>query len=233
MAKTVLLVDDDPLLRKLLEGLLRRDGYFVQSAANTQEALRAAKRHPPDAAIVDVDLGQGESGLSLLGLWRVQDEFPVMVLSGRGEAADRITGLELGALDYLAKPFEPRELLLRLRLVLERSPAGQRASAAPPEAWRLGELVFDAARRRLGRQEDGIALSTLEFRLLDYLVHRANKVVTREQILDAVHQRDKQVNDRAVDVLIGRLRKKLVGSQVSLQAVRGAGYMLCGQVDRL
>ncbi len=231
MPRTVLIVDDDPLLRMLLESVLREAGYAVHSAGSIQEALRAVERHPPDAAIVDVDLGEGPSGLNLLGLWRVQQQFPVMVLSGRGEAADRITGLEQGALDYLAKPFDPRELLLRLKLVLDRFPAAGPA-ATMPGSWRLGDLVFDAGRRRLTAGDQVIELTTLEFKLIDFLVQRANQVVTREQILDAVHQRDRHVNDRAVDVLVGRMRKKLSSGQVQIQSIRGAGYMLCGEVTR-
>ncbi len=232
MYKTVLIVDDDPLLQRLLEGVLRSEGYRVQCAGDIAQALRCVQRHPPDAAIVDVDLGDSGSGLSLLGIWRTRHHFPVMVLSARGQPSDRVIGLELGALDYLAKPFDPRELLLRLRLILRRGPA-LRHAAQPPASWSLGDVVFDPAQRGLLRGTEKTPLSPLESELLAFMLSRANAPLTREQILNAVQHRDRHVNDRAVDVLVGRLRKKLGRQPVSIQAVRGIGYMLCGPVSQL
>lgn len=229
MSRTVLIVDDDPLLQRLLEGVLHSDGYRVQCANNIQQALRSVQRHPPDVAILDVDLGESESGLNLLGIWRTQHHFPVMMLSSRGQASDRIIGLELGALDYIVKPFEPRELLLRLKLVMQRGPSA-RINEIAHASWSLGELTFDSAHRSLVQGEDKTQLSPFESDLLTFLATRANSPVTREQILDVVQSRDREVNDRAVDVLVGRLRKKLANSQVSIQAVRSIGYMLCGPV---
>jgi DNA-binding response OmpR family regulator len=230
MSQTVLIVDDDPLLLRLLESVLHSDGYRVQSASNIQQALRSVQRHPPDAAIVDVDLGESESGLNLLGLWRIQHHFPVMVLSSRSQPSDRIMGLELGALDYVVKPFEPRELLLRLKLILQRG-LWVPSTGRPKVSWRLGEMTFDTVHRHLVQGADKTQLSPFESDLLTFLVTRANVPVTREQILDAVQSRDRQVNDRAVDVLVGRLRKKLANSQVSIQSVRSIGYMLSGFVQ--
>ncbi len=229
MSQTVLIVDDDPLLQSLLGSLLRHNGYQVQSASDIQQAVRSVQRHPPDAAIVDVDLGESESGLQLLVMWRLQHHFPIMVLSSRGTASDRITGLELGALDYVVKPFEPKELLLRLKLILARGPTRPEA-VPPPASWRLGDWLFDTAKHLLVKGEVRIELTTLEFNLLHFLVARANTVVSREQILNAVHHRDRHVNDRAVDVLIGRLRKKLPAGLLHIQAVRGSGYMLSGEI---
>lgn len=230
MSRTVLIVDDDPLLQRLLEGILHSDGYRVHCASNIQQALRSVQRHPPDAAIVDVDLGQSESGLNLLGIWRTQHHFPVMVLSSRGQVSDRVTGLELGALDYMIKPFDPRELLLRLKSILQRASAVRSSEISPD--WSLGEVIFDTTHRHLVQGTDKTTLSPFESDLLTYLATRANAPVTREQILDAIQSRDRQVNDRAVDVLVGRLRKKLANSQVSIQSIRGIGYMLCGPVQQ-
>jgi two-component system, OmpR family, response regulator len=229
MSQTVLIVDDDPLLQRLLEGLLHTGGYRVQCASNIQQALRSVQRHPPDAAIVDVDLGESESGLNLLGIWRTRYHFPVMVLSSRSQPSDRIIGLELGALDYVVKPFDPRELLLRLKLILQRSPVVPSVEM-PLVSWQLGEMTFDTTHRHLVQGADKTPLSPFESDLLMFLTTRANSPVTREQILDAVQSRDRQVNDRAVDVLVGRLRKKLANSQVSIQSVRSIGYMLSGPV---
>lgn len=229
MSKRVLIVDDDPLLLQLLEGILRKDGYQVQRANDIQQALRAVQRTPPDAAIVDVELGQSESGLSLLGIWKTQFQFPVMVLSSRGQASDRVIGLELGAVDYLAKPFEPKELLLRLNIMLKRDFENSN-SILNKSSWRIGNFEFDAQHRLLSTETKTISLSQFECELLVFLISKANRAVTREQILNAVQSREKNVNDRAVDVLVGRLRKKLTHSDVTIQSVRSIGYMVCGQI---
>lgn len=229
MTQTVLIVDDDPLLQSLLSSLLRNNGYEVQCASDIQQAVRSVQRRPPDAAIVDVNLGESESGLQLLVMWRMQYHFPIMVLSSRGTPSDRITGLELGALDYVVKPFEPKELLLRLKIILTR-PSPRVETVAPPISWTIGDWLFDTAKRILVNGGVSIELTTLEFNLLNFLVTRANTVVSREQILNAVHNRDRHVNDRAVDVLIGRLRKKLPSDLLNIQAIRGSGYMLSGQI---
>lgn len=232
MSQTVLIVDDDPLLQSLLSSLLRSNGYEVQCASDIQQAVRSVQRHPPDAAIVDVNLSESESGLQLLVIWRMQYHFPIMVLSARGTPSDRITGLELGALDYVVKPFEAKELLLRLKLILNRP--SPRIKVAPPSAsWSIGEWRFDTAKRILVNGYESIELTTLEFNLLNFLVIRANTVVSRDQILNAVHNRDRHVNDRAVDVLIGRLRKKLPTDLLNIQAIRGSGYMLSGQIAQI
>jgi DNA-binding response OmpR family regulator len=229
MPKTVLVVDDDPLILDMLRLLLTGAGYEVDLASTVQEAQRKVLRRPPAIAVVDVELRE-ESGLDLVRLWRTQPSFPVLVLSGLGSAMDRVVGLELGADDYLVKPFEPRELILRLRLLIAR--AKPAAFGEVPIVWTLGQGQFDQRRRCLHLNGQEIALSTAEFKLVGYLVAHANQAVTRDQILDAVQHRDRQSSDRAVDVLIGRLRKKLVGSNVNILPIRGLGYMLCGEVQR-
>lgn len=230
MPKSVLVVDDDPLIHDMLRGLLGGAGYRVELASSIADAQRKVRRHPPSVAVVDVDLGE-ESGLDLVRLWRIGQHFPVLVLSGLGSPMDRVVGLELGADDYLVKPFEPRELLLRLRILQERR--------RPPPAgldhlpiWRVGSGQFDERQRCLRVLGDDVALSTAEFNLVSYLVRHANRAVSREQIMEAVHHRDRHSSDRAVDVLIGRVRKKLVGSSVTIEPIRGLGYMLCGLVGQ-
>lgn len=233
MSKTVLVVDDDLITLELLRNLLTGAGYEVYTASTLAQAHRKVQRHLPSIAVVDVNLGH-ESGLDLVRTWWVDKKFPVLVLSGLGTPMDRVVGLELGADDYLAKPFEPRELVIRMRILQERQ---QRASGALQTqggvVWQVGSGQFDERRRCLRMGGENVALSTLEFKLISYLIEQANRAVSREQIMDAVHHRDRQSSDRSVDVLIGRLRKKMAQSGTSIEAIRGLGYMLCGEVKRV
>jgi DNA-binding response OmpR family regulator len=228
MPKSVLVVDDDALMQDVLRGLLSGAGYDVDLASTIADAQRKVQRRPPSVAVVDVNLGH-ESGLDLVRSWRISQHFPVLVLSGLGSPMDRVVGLELGADDYLVKPFEPRELLLRLRILHERQRAAPTEQDRAP-LWLLGLSQFDERQRCLHLEGTNTALSTAEFKLISYLVRHANRAVSRDQILEAVHHRDRHSSDRAVDVLIGRVRKKLAGSGVSIAPIRGLGYMLCGQV---
>lgn len=229
MLKQVLLVDDDDALLHMLGSILRNAGYSVKFASNLQQAIMVVNRHVPDAVILDVQLGDSESGLSLLGVWKTQHNFPVMVLSSRGAPADRIVGLELGAIDYMSKPFEPRELLLRLKLIIERQSATSNLDINFKK-WNVGNLIFDNHQRTLQFEETLIKLTQFETNLLELFVKRANLNITREQILNTVQTRESFANDRTVDVLVGRLRKKLVSSSATIQSVRGIGYRLSGNV---
>jgi len=233
MAGTLILVDDDPLMLRILEDTLKPAGFECVLARSLEEAFRAAKRHPPQAAIVDINLENGESGLELVRTWRVERQFPVIVLSSQGQAIDRIVGLEMGAEDYIVKPFEPRELILRVTRVIER----YNYVASSPEkspSWDLGnQHIFDSQGRAIQYQDEKNGLSTAEFNLMNYLVKNANKLVTRDQILDAVHQRLHDSSDRSVDMLTARLRKKISKSSIEIKAIRGAGYMLVGPIKAL
>lgn len=233
MAGTLILVDDDPLMLRILGDTLKPAGFECVLARSLEEAFRAAKRHPPQAAIVDINLENGESGLELVRTWRVERQFPVIVLSSQGQAIDRIVGLEMGAEDYIVKPFEPRELILRVTRVIER----YNYVASSPEkspSWDLGnEHIFDSQGRAIQYQDEKNGLSTAEFNLMNYLVKNANKLVTRDQILDAVHQRLHDSSDRSVDMLTARLRKKIAKSSIEIKAIRGAGYMLVGPIKAL
>jgi len=233
MAGTLILVDDDPLMLRILGDTLKPAGFECVLARSLEEAFRAAKRHPPQAAIVDINLENGESGLELVRTWRVERQFPVIVLSSQGQAIDRIVGLEMGAEDYIVKPFEPRELILRVTRVIER----YNYVASSPEkspSWDLGnQHIFDSQGRAIQYQDEKNGLSTAEFNLMNYLVKNANKLVTRDQILDAVHQRLHDSSDRSVDMLTARLRKKISKSSIEIKAIRGAGYMLVGPIKAL
>lgn len=233
MAGTLILVDDDPLMLRILGDTLKPSGFECVLARTIDEAFRAAKRHPPQAAIVDINLDNGESGLELVRTWRVERQFPVIVLSSQGQAIDRIVGLEMGAEDYIVKPFEPRELILRVTRVIERY---NYVSTTPERlpVWDLGnQHSFDPQSRAIQCQDEKNGLSTAEFNLISYLIKNANKLVTRDQILDAVHHRLHDSSDRSVDMLIARLRKKISNSKVEIKAIRGAGYMLVGPIQAL
>jgi DNA-binding response OmpR family regulator len=233
MTSSILLVDDDPLMLRILGDTLKPAGFTCFLAKTIDEAARTAKRHPPQAAIVDVNLENGESGLELVRAWRVERQFPVIVLSSQGQAIDRIIGLEMGAEDYIVKPFEPRELILRITRVIERFNYVSAATDLQP-CWDLGnEHRFDPSSRAIFEGEEKLGLSTAEFNLMSYLVKNRNKLVTRDQILDAVHQRLHDSSDRSVDMLITRVRKKIAQSGVEIKAIRGAGYMLVGPINIL
>lgn len=230
MAGTLLLVDDDPLMLRILSDTLRPAGYGCVQTRQIDEAVRAAKRHPPQAAIVDVNLDNGESGLELVRTWRVERQFPVIVLSAQGQAIDRIIGLEMGAEDYIVKPFEPRELILRVTCIIERFNYVS-ADVQQQPVWDLGKQHrFDPGSRTICTPNEKHELTTAEFNLMSYLIKNANKLVTRDQILDAVHQRLHDASDRSVDMLIARFRKKIADSGIAIKAIRGAGYMLVGQI---
>ena len=233
MLGTLILVDDDLLMLRLLSDTLKPSGFECLGARTLQEAQRLVKRYPPLAAIVDVQLGAGESGLELVRTWRVERQFPVIVLSSQSEAIDKIIGLQMGAEDYIVKPFDPRELVLRVTRVIERF----HLVAATPSTelkWDLGnQCQFDPVSRAIFQGLDRHELSTAEFNLMSYLVKNANKLLSRDQILLAVHQRAHDVNNRSVDMLIARLRKKMGLAQVEIKAIRGAGYMLSGPITTL
>ncbi len=228
----VLVVDDDPVTLGLTRHLVEGVGYVFQSARSVTDALRIAARTPPDVAIVDLLLGQ-DNGLDLVRRWRVERRFPVLIVSARGDPIDRVIGLEVGADDYLVKPVEPRELQLRLRIALERCRPSQR-SVENPGSWAIGSCLFDAARRAIRIDGADVALTTAEHRLIELLVTNANQVLTRDRIMDAVQQRERfSASDRSVDMLVNRLRRKVMANGFSIQSIRGAGYMLCGAITRV
>ena len=232
-----LIVDDDPDLRELLFQYLQ--GFNMQPlvARNGQEMRHILRTEPVSIVILDVML-PGEDGLSLCRWLRAESRIPIVMLTARCEAADRILGLELGADDYLTKPFEPRELVARIQSILRRTqdtpftPENQ-----PPEhavrqfdGWQL-----DSVLRQL-RSPDGllVPLSNAEFRLLWVFLERPGRVLNREQLLDAARGRTIEAFDRSIDLLVSRLRQKLGDSPRSprlLKTVRGEGYVFDASVQ--
>ncbi len=231
----VLIVDDDAETRSLLQAYLQKQGYRVTSAADGKSLRGALDTARPDLIVLDLML-PGEDGLQLCRDLRSRSNVPVIMLTARGEETDRIVGLEMGADDYLPKPFNPRELLARIKSVLRR--ARSLPENLEPEAvksfsftgWRL-----DVATRNL-TAPDGIVvpLSGTEFKLLRVFLAHANRVLTRDQLIELMISRDAGPFDRALDVQVSRLRQRLRDDAREpriIKTVRGEGYVLAAQVE--
>jgi len=231
----IIVVDDDPGIRELVSDFLSRHGFDVDTAADGAGLSRALSTRSADLVVLDVML-PGEDGLQICRRLSSQDGPSVIMLSAMGEETDRIVGLELGADDYLPKPCNPRELLARIRAVLRRrveskSTDGDLGAQCEFAGWRL-----DLVRREL-RSPDGVVvnLSGGEFSLLRTLVERPERVLTRDQLLDLARGPDSDAYDRAIDVQISRLRRKLDdgghGGEL-IRTVRNEGYMFMAKVTR-
>jgi two-component system OmpR family response regulator len=227
----ILVVDDDARIQRLLHRLLTAEGYVVD-AASSGVAMRSAlgERHF-DLVILDLRLPGGEDGLSLAQGLRATSDISLIMLTGKGEPVDKVVGLEVGADDYVTKPFDRRELIARIRSVLRRA-GGRQAAAAyrSAEICRFGGWVLDLGRHELtsvsGKR---IPLTTYEFLLLSALARRAGQVLSRDRILDSIANRDWQPYDRSIDVLVGKLRRKLNDDPRRpriIRTIRGVGYML-------
>lgn len=226
----VLVVDDDERIRSLLKKYLVRSGYMVSEARDAAHARSLISALAFDMLVIDVMM-PGEDGVSLTR-W-VEGRTPVLLLTAKNEMESRIAGLEAGADDYLAKPFEPRELLLRIEAILRRS------HAAPPLTKaltiRLGDARFDVERGELWRGEAEVRLTTAEIQLLRLLARRMNQPVARADLLSELGSEQSTAQERAIDVQITRLRKKIETTPRTpryLKTVRGAGYMLSPDPDR-
>ena len=236
IAPHILVVDDDREIRDLLARFLERQRYRVTAVRDAREARRAWPHGHYQLVVLDLML-PGESGLDFARWLRSQSDVPIVMLTAMGEETDRIIGLELGADDYLAKPFNPRELLARIRAVLRRAGDGPTKPAEPASrALRFAGWTLEPARRRL-LNPDGVEvpLTGGEYDLLLALVERANRVLTRDMLLDLLRGRQAGPFDRAIDVAISRLRRKLEddGRQAQLiKTVRGGGYVLAADVER-
>jgi DNA-binding response OmpR family regulator len=236
MNKTILVVEDDPAIRSLLERSLSGDGYHVIALGEGRGVEAAVEANGVDLVMIDLGLPDSD-GLSLTR--RLADHYKVgiIIISGRRDLTDRVVGLELGADDYITKPFEPRELLARVRSVLRR---GARVEDRPEISdVRHRCLAFDdwtldlTAQTLLAPSGEPVTLTSGEFKLLETLVRHANRVLSREQLLDLVYVNDTPAFDRSIDVRIGRLRKKLEGSARDsrfIRTIRNVGYMFAATV---
>jgi two-component system, OmpR family, response regulator len=238
VSKHVAIVEDDPDVRAVLTRSLRPDGYQItelESGAGIEGILNAG---PIDLVILDIGLPDID-GLTITQRIRRQSDVAIIIVSGRGDLADRVVGLEIGADDYVTKPFEPREILARVRSVLRRSHHKEDAAPAPMEKHRryaFCDLTLDATAQSL-HAADGtsINLTSGEFKLLETLVTRANRVLTRDQLMDACYGNNTPAFDRSIDVCVGRLRKKLQDdprNPVIIRTVRNGGYIFSARVVR-
>jgi DNA-binding response OmpR family regulator len=228
----VLVVDDDPELRKLLSAYLTDVGYAVDLAADGEQMRRAIERAAPDVIVMDLML-PGTDGLALTREVRAASNVPILILSARGEEIDRVVGLEVGADDYLAKPFSPRELLARLRALLRRS---QPAAVAPaPKSLAFGPFRLDPDAHRLLRNGVEVELSTADFELLKVFVERPGRVLSRDVLLDLLKGYERDPFDRTVDNRVARLRRRIEpdpANPVFIRTVRGEGYLFSPLGDR-
>ena len=230
LSARILVVDDDPGIREVLCDYLGQHGYQAFGVGSAAEMDQALATTPPDAIVLDLMM-PGEDGLSVVRRLSGKGP-PIVMLSAMGEDTDRIVGLELGADDYLAKPCNPRELLARLRAVLRRPREAEPREA--PGLWFAGWRL-DLLRRELTRPDgEAVALSAGEFALLRAFVERPSRVLTRDQLLERARGGDTDVFDRAMDVQISRLRKKLDdgSGQELIVTLRGEGYMFDAKVER-
>jgi DNA-binding response OmpR family regulator len=226
----VLVVDDDAEVRQLLQDYLGAHGYRVQGCADSAELRQALQLELPDLVLLDVGL-PGEDGLSLARYLREHHDLAVIMISGAGTPLDRIIGLEVGADDYLAKPFDPRELLARVKTVMRRY---RREDREEPHQARdgipLGRFLLDLQRRQLLDEQGGeVELTAMEFDLLQAFAQRPNRPLSRDQLLNLTQNRDWNPFDRSIDIRIARLRRKLEDDPEKpqvIRTVRGVGYML-------
>jgi two-component system OmpR family response regulator len=233
-AAHILIVDDDAEIRQLLSEYLRREGYHTRTLPDGRGLGDAVSQYRTDLLILDLML-PGEDGLTLCRNLRAHSQVPVIMLTARGEETDRIIGLEMGADDYLPKPFSPRELLARIKAVLRRS----RALPQSPDDGPLTRLCFNgwqldlSARQLLTPDKVIVALSGGEFRLLKVFLEHPNRVLSRDQLLDLTRGREAIPFDRSIDVQVGRLRKRLGDdgqTPTLIKTVRGEGYVLATSV---
>ncbi len=230
----ILIVDDDAEIRSLLGEYLQKQGYRVSTAANGREMRAALKPARPDLVILDLML-PGEDGLSLCRDLRIGSNLPVIMLTARGDEADRIVGLEMGADDYLPKPFSPRELLARIKSVLRRARSlPENLEQEEVVAFRFAGWTLDLKTRDLASPDAVVvALSGTEFRLLRVFLEHPNRVLTRDQLVDFMLSRDASPFDRAVDVQVSRLRHRLnedAREPAIIKTVRSQGYVLAVEV---
>lgn len=221
----ILVVDDDDRLRALLQRFLRDNGFVVSVAASAQAARQLMQSIAFDAMVLDIMM-PGETGLSFIESLRKSSSMPVLLISAKGEADDRIGGLELGADDYLSKPFDPRELVARLRSILRRQSAPAQATAvAPANSITFGRFRFDMERQELHEGDALVRLAPGEAQLLQQLARASGEAVPREDLGDG----GTDVATRSIDVQIARLRRKIEENPRFpryLQTIRGVGYVL-------
>lgn len=232
---TILIVDDDPEILRLVGDVLRNQGFDVEKAMSGRDMDGVLERVKPDAVVLDMML-PGEDGLSICRRLRANDALPILFLSARGDEVDRVVGLEIGADDYIVKPFAPREFVARIRALLRRSCFERQPVYSRRFAFE--GFVADLDARQLYTDEgNAVALTSAEFDLFSCFVLRPRRVLSREQILDWTNRdATNPLQDRRVDILIGRLRKKLTTAHPEgnlITTVRNSGYLFTARVKQI
>ncbi|HBP54286.1 MAG TPA: DNA-binding response regulator [Synechococcus sp. UBA8638] len=232
----ILIVDDEASIRRILEARLSMIGYMVHSASNGEEALDLFHRHQPDLLVLDVMMPKLD-GYGVCQEVRRESDVPIIMLTALGDVADRITGLELGADDYVIKPFSPKELEARIRSVLRRIDKESGSGAPNSGLIHVGQLHIDANKRQVFKGDERIRLTGMEFSLLELLVSRSGEPFSRSEILKEVwgYTPERHVDTRVVDVHISRLRAKLEEDPANPELIltaRGTGYLFQRIVDR-
>ena len=223
----LMIVDDDERIRVLLQKFLMRHGFLVTAARDASHARRILTGLDFDMLILDVMM-PGEDGLSLCRSIRETSQTPILLLTAKGETGNRIEGLEAGADDYLPKPFEPKELLLRINAILRRMPETP-AEDSVPKILNLGDIRYDLERGELWQAEDLVRLTATEIQLMKIFSAKPGEPISRNKLVEELGRDRGQAQERAVDVQITRLRRKIETDPKQpryLQTVRGAGYML-------
>lgn len=237
----ILVVDDEAEIRLLLRRLFEREGFMVSEAKDGGELFAVLDAGPPSLVTLDLRLG-GEDGLELARQVRMRHNTPIVMISGKGDMIDRVVGLELGADDYISKPFHLREVLARVRAVLRRYDASGEAPAVSVTPagkagarHRFGDWLLDVTRRELTRAGARCDLTTAEFNLLEIFVGRPGRVLSRDNLMDLLKGIEWSPVDRTIDNLVGRLRKKIEAQPDApelIKTVRGVGYVFTGDVAR-
>lgn len=229
----ILIVEDDFASRSLLASYLEQAGYQVSESAQADDLAQHVIHEQIDLVLLDINL-PGKDGLTLTRELRAVSKVGIILVTSSGDEIDRIVGLELGADDYVTKPFNPRELLVRAKNLLWRVHDGQ-ANNSDPALWHFEGWQLDASKRLLSSPtQQHERLPEGEFKLLQALINAAGTVLSRDQLMDAIHDREWTPNDRSVDVLIGRLRRKLQDNPADphfILTAHGAGYMFAGELD--
>jgi len=229
MPRTILLIDDEPDLIKLLDYNLTRAGYLALSARDGETGLAMARKHAPDLIILDLMM-PGLDGLEVCKKLRQDSStarIPILMLTAKAEEGDRVLGLELGADDYVTKPFSVREVLARVKAILRR----MEAASKPSELVHAGKLMIDAGRRTVTADGQRVDLTRTEFNLLKALADRQGRVLSRDDLISLARGEDVMVVDRTIDVHVAAIRRKLGKHGDMIETVRGIGYRLAEESE--
>ncbi len=227
MPDTILIADDEAGIRDLARLYLEKEGFRVQTVENGAQALAQARREPPGLLVLDLMMPEID-GWEVCRRLRAESDVPILILTARDQDIDKIVGLEMGADDYLTKPFNPRELVARVRAILRRT-SGNRMD--PDKPRRLGRVIVDPASREVTIDSETVALRAKEFDLLLALVDHANQALSRDQLLDLAWGYEYHGQTRTVDVHVAQLRDRLQGSGLEIETVWGRGYKLSLRED--